>query len=485
MPSNRRPFVSDASYIDLVRKHRPSALMPIIAQVGASISEPGSWQRAGGSVSVNPWALADVARVSLVSGNEYRRRTTSRADLDECLDAYWRFDEPQQEQDPLMSFLFRKASEQLGFNESRYHNLLRTAALYAQTSPVKELAAIKAGWFEDLFGCTLPQYVGTGFIVHTSATINGGRFDAAWLENDDSVQPIIDKIPIAVMRGVVETHFVGDISYFRRTRPELHLAPLRRYTFNPLLDRPVVSGLAEEQLVPIPGLIDRKIGPLGIWYSGVARWGGRFATDMGELFEQYVGRHLALIPDATVIPEISYDEGRLSIDWIVIMKHAIVLVEVKSARPTEEIRLGAATMWEALSTKLSKAYAQVERASARIEERHSAFLEIPNDLPRLGLIVTMESFPFVNTPEVRSRIEGTSTVPTIVCSSQELELLVTLRAEEIDSFLLEFLTRQEKDGFDLHNELIKRDHDGFCRNTVMDAAWEAYDWGLPPLGEDD
>jgi len=46
------------------------------------------------------------------------------------------------------------------------------------------------------------------------------------------------------------------------------------------------------------------------------------------------------------------------------------------------------------------------------------------------------------------------------------------------------LNREEPDGFDLHNELIKRDHTDFCRNTVMDAAWDAYDWGLPPLGED-
>jgi len=373
--------------------------------------------------------------VSLVSGNDYRQPATSE-DLSQCLAAYWHLDEPQQEQDAVMSFLFRKASEQFGFNESRYHSLLRTAALFAQTNPVKSLTIIQSGWVEKLFGCTLSQYVGIGFIVHSLATMRAGRFNESWLREESAVQPIIERIPVSLMTEVIEKHFTGDIDYFRQLeRPKFKPAPLRRYTFNPLLDRPIVSGLLQERLVPVPSLIDRKISPLGIWYSGFDRWGKAFATDVGELFEQYVGRHLDLIPEATVIPEISYDAGKLSVDWIVVMKRAVLLIEVKSTRTTEPIRLGSSGMWEALSAKLSKAYTQVEKANSCVAEGHPAFSDVPAELPRLGLVVTMESFPLVNTPEVRSRIEVKSTIPTIVCSSQELELLVTLRSEDIDAFL--------------------------------------------------
>ena len=482
MSERRGQFVSDTDYVARIRRYKPSSLIPIIAEVGAALSEPGSWLQAG-TAAINPWALADIARVSLVSGNEYRQSAT-RGDLSKCLSDYWLLDEPQAEQDAVMSFLFRKTLEQLGFSESRYHNLLRTAALFAQTTPPDDLTIIRPGWFEELFGCTLSQYVGVGFIVHSVASTHAGRFDEAWLEQETAVQPILEKIPLSLMTQVIEKNFTGDVSHFRKERIDFGANPLRRYTFNPLLDRPMVSGLTEERLVPVPSLIDKKISPLGIWYSGFFCWDEAFATEVGHLFERYVGRHLELIPKKTLIQEIPYDGGKRSVDWIVVMERAVLLVEVKSTRPTEPIRLGSPAMWEVLSTKLSKAYAQVEKASRCIGESHSAFSEVPPDLPRLGLIVTMERFPLVNTPEVRERIDAASTIPTIVCCSEELELLVTLRGEDIDSFLLEFLTRADPDGFDLHNELTKRNHDDFCRNTVMDAAWEAYDWGLPPLDDD-
>ncbi len=382
-----------------------------------------------------------------------------------------------------MSFLFRKASEQFGFNESRYHNLLRTAALFAQTDPVKDLTILRQGWFEELFGCDLSQYVGIGFIVHTLASTSAGGFDETWLQSDPAVQDIIERIPVTLITTIIDSYFTGDLRYFQQYREDFRAAPLRRYTFNPLLDRPVVSGLGQGRLVPVPALIDRKISPLGVWYSGFGRWGEAFATEVGELFEQYIGRHLALIPGARVIPEIHYDNGNRSVDWIVVMQHAVLLIEVKSTRPTDPIRLGSTAMWETLSTKLRKAYTQIEKANRNVSDRHPAFAEIPHDLPRLGLIVTMESFAFVNTPEVQSRLDTESTIPTLVCASQEVELLVTLRSTPIDRFLLDFMTDSEKEVFDLSNELTAQPVDAFCRNEVMDAAWDSYDWGLPPLNE--
>lgn len=176
MTRNKGGFVSDADYVARVRRHRPSSLVPLVAAAGATLTEPGSWLGAGAGLTVTPWALADVARVSLVSGNEFRGPATRR-DLDQCLADYLAFDEPRQEPDPVMSFLFRKASEQVGFNELRYSALLRSAALFLQTAPSKSLTILRDGWIEDLFGCSLSQYVGIGFLAHTLAVMNQGRFD--------------------------------------------------------------------------------------------------------------------------------------------------------------------------------------------------------------------------------------------------------------------------------------------------------------------
>lgn len=483
MVPSRGGLVSDADYIRLVRRYRPSSLVPLVSAVGATLTEPGSWLRQGTVTTVTPWALADVARVSLVSGNEFRSPATAR-DLDNCMRAYTAFDEPQQGQDPVMSFLFRIASEQLGFNELRYSNLLRSAALFLQTSPSKDLTILRDGWIEDLVGCSLSQYVGIGFLAHTLAVMHGGQFDEAWLSTDPSAAPITDKIPVALITDVMQRRFIGDRAFYRENRA-LESTPFRRYTFNPLLDRPVVVGLHEHKLVPVPALVDKKVSPLGIWYAGFERWGNMFATEVGDLFEQYVGRHLSLIPDAVVHPEIVYgSDNRRSVDWIVVMEDLVILVEVKSTRPTEPIRLGTADVWKTFSAKFSKAYEQIENTNALIEAGKVEFAAIPQGLRRCGLIVSMESFPFPNTPEVRCKMGVNSTIPTVICASSELETLVTVRGIGVDDFLLEFFNNTDRSGFDLHNELVGLGQESFCRNSVMDEAWRAYDWGLPPPSDD-
>lgn len=82
--------------------------------------------------------------------------------------------------------------------------------------------------------------------------------------------------------------------------------------------------------VPVPLQVIRKISLSGIWYAGVSRWAEPFAEDVGDLFEQYVGRLLKTIPNATVYPEIHYDPDgdKRSVDWIVVRDNAVLLVEV-------------------------------------------------------------------------------------------------------------------------------------------------------------
>jgi hypothetical protein len=469
--------VGDDEYIARVRRHAPSSLLPVIAEAGAQYWVPGSWLD-GDYRKLTPWALADIARVSLVSGNEHRKPATRR-DLLECAAAYSALVELRSGQDPVVSFLLRKASEQFVYNESRYHNLLRTAAIFDQTTPTQELTTLQSGWFEDLFGCSLSQYVGVGFIVHAVAVQHGGRFSEAWLD-DPQLEPITSKIPVSVARTVIENHLAGGISHYQQERSNFRPSPVRRYTFNPLLDRPIVAGITDEHLVPVPGLIERKNSPLGIWYAGIDKWHNAFAKEVGHLFEEYVGRHLNLITDATLVPEITYDKDhKRSVDWIVVTDDLVLLVEVKSARPTEPIRLGSNEAWDDLVTKFVKAFEQIEKANQKIEEGNTAFSRIPRDRPRIGLIITMERFPFANWPEIRRRLNISPSIATCVGSSEELELLVTLKDQEPLQFLWDFLNDPGKRGFDLEAELRNLGQEAFRTNAVMDAAWTSYDWGLP------
>ena len=481
--------VEDEEYIARVRRHRPSSLLPLVARAAAQCWVPQSWLGSPFK-KLTPWNLADIARVSLVAGNEHRQSATSN-DLLECCAAYSSLVDPQLSgqratgEDVIAGFLLRKSAEQLAYNQSRFHDFGRTAAIFNQTSPKRALNVLgDPGWVHTLLGCTIPQYVGIGFIVHTLAVKHEGRFLEDWLD-DPTLEPITSKIPLEVMRAVIASHFMADISLFRQQRPKFRPTPYRRFTFNPLIGKPIVSGISDVRLVPVPGLIDRKISPLGFWYAGFELWGRAFSDDVGELFEQYVGRQLGLIPNAVVYPEISYRDGRdekLSVDWIVLNGGVVVLVEVKSARPTEPVWLGRDDAYDHIGNKLSKAFRQIDTTNQLIEDQHPEFRHIPNNLPRVGLIVTMEDFPIANAAPLRARLNICPSIPTSVCSSEELELLVTITDQGVCSFLRDFLSDPGKEGWSLTNDVRDpaRNH---SRNAVLDQAWASYTWGRPDESE--
>jgi hypothetical protein len=53
-----------------------------------------------------------------------------------------------------------------------------------------------------------------------------------------------------------------------------------------------VSGIGQDLLVPVPAQLFRKVSPLGLYYARAAQWGNVYTEDVGDLFEQYVGRQL-------------------------------------------------------------------------------------------------------------------------------------------------------------------------------------------------
>ena len=144
--------------------------------------------------------------------------------------------------------------------------------------------------------------------------------------------------------------------------------------------------------------------------------GQPFADDVGELFEQYVGRQLDSIPGAQVHREITYGkDSKRSVDWIVVCQNAVLLVEVKSVRPTDPVRLGSPEAWDELSKKLSHAFKQIETTEQLIAVGNTAFSANPRHLPRLGVIVTMEPFAFANARPIRDRYVASLNIPTTLC----------------------------------------------------------------------
>lgn len=423
-----------------VRRHRPSALLPLIARASATYSLESSWLESPYR-KYTPWALADAARVSLACGNEYRKGA-SEEDLLRILDMYVRLDDHflrDTDEDALGRWLLRASGEQMTYQEPVFQDLARAAAMLTQTAGTRPARCLRPGWEEELLGTSLSHYVGIAQLLWASAISCAGRFDPDSFEAPGA-ERICTEIPATTILSVAEKHFVTDAAAFRQVNERARMTTdplLRRYEYNPLRGTPLVKGYGPGFLAPVSQLIPAKASPLGIYYTGVARYGGAFAQDLGDLFEAYVGRQLRLLPDATVHPEIVYGRSKaLSVDWIVVTEELVLLVEVKSVRPTAHLRLASEQRIDEVRRMLGRAYEQIDNTAALIAGGQKEFARVPTDRPVHGLIVTMEPFHIVNAPVQRPQLPAT-TVPVTVCSISELENTVTITDAPVGRLLLE------------------------------------------------
>jgi len=471
--------VSEADFVGRVRRYRPSTLVPLVARAGAANPDRSDWMER----AIPPWALAEVARVSMVLGTEFNRQHATGADLIKCADAYHNIDDRdlrRNKEGAVADFLLRLGGEQLSWQQEPFHNLARTAAVFQRApDPTRPPKVITGDWPEQVFGCSLVDYLNLAFVLHVGALRNGGMFDPEWIEAPQFAE-IRRNMPTELMRRVFESQFVGDRVRLRADQAGVEAKvgrpdpDYRRFGYNPLTKFPVVSGLDRYWWMPVSQLLLRKASPIGVFYAGLEKFGKAFADDLGPLFEGYIGDHLRELHPG-VIDEVPYNEGKnakLSVDYIVPFDQCVLLVDVKSTRPTEEIRLGGPGATDKLRALLNHGIDQLSNTARLITDKHPSFTHIPADRPIIGLLVTMEPFPMVNTPFIASSLTG-CTVPYRIASAEEIEALVRLRADDIGQRLLDHMTDPERDGQSIKTLVESRPLD---RNRVLDAAWSSIKW---------
>jgi hypothetical protein len=472
--------VKDDQFVARVRKHRASALIPQVAKLASQNMDPADWLRPGRRGLATPWALGEITRVSIAYSNEHRGDAAIR-DVLASNDAYNELDDPElgDPSAPVAGF-FLRLSEQLVYQESLLNELARTTAVLAQTTPKRSPKVLNPGWDEDLFGVTLDEFMAAGQLLHMACKPNEGRFNPEWLR-----LPAFDfmrgRVDVDRLTNVWERNFVIGRDEFAaangRPRPSLW----RRYSFNPLLARPAVSGLLDNNdwLVPVPGFLARRISMGGVYYDGIQHFGKAFADDLGDLFEQYVARQLALIPNAQIEEEIVHGrEDARTVDFVITLPEVVLLVEVKSVRPTEPVRAGTPAATAELQRMLTKGVCQLARDHERITEDHPAFNFVPRDRPRLGLLITMEDFHVVNSAFHRNLYQDSvqTDLPVSVMSARDLEGMVTLSDVTVGSFLLSIEAERDRDpsaGFSVRYGLPNHTH---RRNDVIDQAWRGGVW---------
>jgi hypothetical protein len=476
--------ISDADFQRRVRRHAPSTLLPAVASAAAQYWSPDLWMDSP-SRQLLPWSLAEVARVSLMYGTDYRSAPATRRDVLECCVAYSALRDPdlvpEPDVDAAAKFMLRMSNEQLGYSHDVRSELARTVALFEQAQTSHKLHVLTGDWSEQLLGCTPAEYIGVAFLIWAAAMVSQGCFNLDWLDNDD-MAPIRDQVESDRIRQIATGQFVAEREYLRtlqRPLPPGTHPDLRRYSFNPLHSRPVVRGLVEDHyVVPVPSLVIRKASPAGLYYTGVEyhdglnRWGNRFSEDVGWLLEAYIGRQLELMHGATVYPSIKYGrhQGEESVDWIAVFDDVVLLVEVKSRRPTEAVRIGSDQAAKDLQVSLPHAVDQLNRTAELITQGNTAFAAIPHDRPVIGLVVTMEPFYVINASHYRQLLPD-SRVPYRLCSSYEVERLVTVTDQTVGTLLLSHMSDQAREDWAIEQALTGHEHSS---NAVLDAAWAKF-----------
>jgi hypothetical protein len=365
--------------------------VPLVAAVGAANPDVSDWMGKG----IPPWVLAEIARVSVLRGTEFNREPATIADLNDCANAFLNLDDRdlrRHKPGSVGDFLLRLGAQQLTWQQQTFHDISRAAAVFQHAADPKRPPKIISGdWPEQLFGCSLVEYLNLAFLLYVGALRNGGIFDPAWIAAPQFAE-IRQSISSELMRAVFHSQFVADKARLRADQDEVEAAvgrpelDYRRFGYNPLSKFP-----------------------------------------LGPLFEAYVGDQLRLL-DPGVLGEIEYTEDKntkLSVDFIVPLEQCVLPIDAKSTRPTEEIRAGAPNAGDKLAGLLNKGVKQLSNTARLITERHPACAHIPADRPIIGLLVTMEPFHTVNTPFVSGALDG-CTILYRVASSEEIEALVSV-----------------------------------------------------------
>ncbi|SDJ02375.1 hypothetical protein SAMN05444157_1333 [Frankineae bacterium MT45] len=475
---NRR--VSDGEFVARVRRHTAASVVPLVAQLGALHAERADWLSAG---APPPWALAEIARVALVLGTDFNRTDATMDDVRACVAAYTNIDDPDLRRHTpgaVGAFLLRTAGEQLIYQQEVFHDLARAAAVFQRPpDPDRPPKVLVGDWDEQVFGCSLGAYLNAAFLLHVGALKNSGMFDPAWIDQPQFAQ-VREFIAADLLRKVFALHFVADREKLIATQRDVrlqvgHPSPAyRRFGFNPITKYPVVSGLDDRWYMPVPQLLLRKASPIGVFFAGLDKFGKAFADDIGAPFEGYIGDNLGEL-NGTVIPEIEFGQAKQrirSVDWIVVFDECVLLVEVKSTRPTEEIRWGGSVAAQKITSSLEKGVTQLGRTATWIADRHPDFAHIPADRPVIGLVVTMEPFHVVNTPFVATALPNSS-IPYRICSAEEVEGLVRLHADDVGGQLLQYMSDPERNGHSIKPLLEGRE---LGRNRLLDDAWDSIAW---------
>lgn len=468
----RRNSMTFDQFRQVVRRFKPSELLPALAHIAARDSDERFDLDLAKTVA--PWAIALIARESILWGNEHRDTPVDEKALRTLFNAHNDIYEGEGIDDDasLLSLITPIVYEQFPYQESIYEEVTRTHALLVEGLQHVQTKVITEQAWVDILGGPLDAMVGATFVLQVGANINNGWFDPKWLDQPNFVEVLKRWPRDHILKRLEQLTFTPaefKVAYNKAPKPT---NGLQRYTFNPLTARPFIRMPDGRHLAPQSRLIFRTITPGSLYYTGIERLHPKkFGSDLGYLTEHYVGEQLRTIPAAEVHPEIKYDNPeKKSIDWFLVLPNAVVMFEVKSTR-FGLLQRAAQGHEDAITNVIGGAVDQLTRTEKAITDQHPAFAHIPTDRPRIGIVTTAEPYYLANSHPARQLID-TPNFPTIVASLRDIEMLVTLPADQLEHHLTAIANDPERSTWQLG--LALKDVQRGTRNPIHERAWKSY-----------
>ncbi|WP_341358932.1 hypothetical protein V5H98_14375 [Georgenia sp. M64] len=488
------PVPTDPTYSEVARHIQKYDHEKLLREIARMAAREANRKMAGASVEIpeTAFAFAAVARTAIAearataisAGLRSRRRKKGRGTrtpgpdqvrrlCDEMI-RVWSPEHMAAASTSLGMVLAPFAFEQFGQQWSAMENLARAHSLFADAHARHPDLPDSAAW-ADVLGVNLDGFMRTGFGLYVAMLQNEGQVSRDVLARSD-VRPIWEPLSPAEVFTVVDNHFAQEFVKHHAISADAQKPGWEKWSFNSLTARPLIT-FGNDLVAPIPHFLVDRISSTGLWYIGQEAWGTTFTDAVGGAFEDYVGQNLDLISAAIVLPEIKYSTptgDALSCDWFVVTDEAVILVEVKCARPLFGSRTGEIAAFDDADKKIGKAVQQLESTAGLIKGRHPAFAGIPRDRPLLGLVVTLE--PHYLRETARDDILESAVLPISIAWAHELEnATAQLRtAPDAGRQLLEALTPNTgplKVSGSLSN--ISRSKDA-VKNPIVDASWDAW-----------
>ncbi len=490
MPESVTREYSYREFNSFVRRFHQEALLIAVAERSLRVPLRLSTQNRNARTFLQtpPWALAAVAKASILYGNPYRQALPRERDIVTACQMHENLASEELDHASLNSafaILARTLYEQFPYQEHGLAELARPVAFFDDYTGRKPLEVISQQAMRQLLGA--PTVTATEIVVMLAASAehNGGYFDPAWLDQPQFSE-LLTVLPREEIVAVINSVFAQTMDEFRQENAAASqrtpLPHLDRYAFNPLTSRPFVR-LSDGRLVaPVRHLIPRRLTPLELYYVGLARWRTAFTRDLGELHEDYVGRQFATLPAVQVHPEIVYRERKQeakSIDWFIVFDDLVLLIETKATRSPLAARAADVTVQEAYTRTLGDAFDQLGRTLDKIRAGAPEFAHIPTDRPFIGMVATLDPWYVANS--LGRAFLPTPALPTVVAPLRDVEQLVGIGQRRSVASILQQIVEagDERQTWELGTAL-QHFHATGDRNPLLQEAFDR----LPIRGDD-